>query len=102
MLGCTDLVHLRLMELPRVGWSGPKLIWEVPHVGRCGLQSPDAPLALLSSILSRFGAPRSTFAWVQSLVRFGVRFLLWFVGPWIHWRGRMDTISTLDDEPSLN
>ena len=56
----------------------------------------------LSSILSRFGAPRSTFAWVQSLVRFGVRFLLRFVGPWIHGRGHMDTISTLDDELSLN
>ena len=60
------------------------------------------PLARLSSILSRFGAPRSTFDWVQSLVRFGVCFLLRFVGPWIHGRGHMDTISTLDDEPSLN
>ena len=102
MLGCTDLVHLRLMEHPRVGWSGPKSVWEVPHVGRRGLWSPDASLARLPSILSRFGAPWSTFAWVQSLVRFGVRFLLRFVGPWIHGRGHMDTISTLDDEPSLN
>ena len=101
-LGCTNLVHLRLMELPRVGWSGPKSVWKVPHIGRCWLRSPDAPLARVPSILSQFGAPRSTFAWVQSLVRFGVCFLLRFVGPWIHGRGHMDTISTLDDEPSLN
>ena len=54
----------------------------------------------LPPILSQFGAPRFTFAWVQSLVTFGVHFL-WLVGPWIHGRGHMDTIFTLD-EPSLN
>ena len=101
MLGCTDLVHPWLRGLPGVSWRHPKVVWMVPHIGRCGWRSPNAPLTCLPSILSRFGDPRSSFAWVQRLVTFGVCFL-WLVGPWIHGRGHMDTIFTLDDEPSLN
>ena len=42
-LGCTDLVHLRLRELPGVGGKEPESVWGGPHVGRHGLGSPDAP-----------------------------------------------------------
>ena len=100
-LGCSDLVHPSLWGLPIPGWRHPKVVWMVPHVSQHGWRSPNAPLARLPSILSQFGDPRSSFAWVQSLVTFGVCFL-WLVGPWIHGRGHMDTIFTLDDELSLN
>jgi len=95
MLGCTDLVHLQVRELPRVSGKAPKSVLRDPHIGRHGLGSSNGTLACLSSILSRFCDPRSSFAWVQSLVTFGA-FLLQFVGPWIHGRGHMDTFSTLD------